>query len=189
MKTNNALRTALVAAVVCLMAASALLSFQTVAGKALSHIASMPNLRAIGSILVLVPLAAAITYYDVRFRRIPNRIVLATLTAGLLLNYLAGGWGGLGTSVAGFALGFVLMFVFHVLSVTGAGDVKLFAAIGAVIGVQFVLPTLLAVAALSALIAGCTMLRRARDHHHRATVPYGVAITIGSLIPIALSRF
>jgi Flp pilus assembly protein protease CpaA len=32
----------------------------------------------------LVPLAALVIYYDVRYRRIPNPFVLATLITGLL---------------------------------------------------------------------------------------------------------
>ena len=35
---------------------------------------------------LLVPLAALIIYHDVRYRRIPNAFVLATLISGLTLN-------------------------------------------------------------------------------------------------------
>ena len=45
---------------------------------------------------LLVPLAGIITYYDVRYRRIPNVFVLATLVCGLTLNTLSGGAGGRG---------------------------------------------------------------------------------------------
>jgi prepilin peptidase CpaA len=38
-------------------------------------------------------------------------------------------------------LAFVLMFLLHVFGAMGAGDVKLFAAIGAVMGAHLVLPT------------------------------------------------
>src|ERR1043166_5859862 len=82
----------------------------------------------------LLPLALVITYYDVRYRRIPNTFVLATLVAGLAINALGGGADGALACLGGCALAFVLMFVLHVFGAMGAGDVKLFAAIGSPVG-------------------------------------------------------
>src|SRR6185295_17646662 len=92
-------------------------------------------------IIFLIPLAVIVAYYDVRYRRIPNPFVLATLVSGLAINAIAGGLPGVLASLAGCALGFTLMFVLHVFGAMGAGDVKLFAAIGAVMGAHLVLPT------------------------------------------------
>ena len=50
---------------------------------------------------LLVPLAFIITYYDVRYRRIPNLFVLATLISGILLNTFFGGWSGTLVSLEG----------------------------------------------------------------------------------------
>src|SRR4030095_11092646 len=96
-------------------------------------------------LFLLVPLAAIIIYYDVRFRRIPNAFVLPTLTSGLTIHTVLGGTAGLLTSLSGFALAFGLMFALHIFGAMGAGDVKLFAAIGSVIGSQLVLPTFVVV--------------------------------------------
>jgi len=93
----------------------------------------------------LVPLAALVIYHDVRYRRIPNPFVLATLITGLLLNFTLGGLNGGLNSLSGCALAFVLMFMLHVFGAMGAGDVKLFAAIGSVIGAHLVLPTFITV--------------------------------------------
>ena len=60
--------------------------------------------------LLFVPLAIAITYMDVRYRRIPNTLVLAILIGGLTLNTIFGGKHGLLISLGGFALAFGLMF-------------------------------------------------------------------------------
>src|ERR687894_2821301 len=79
---------------------------------------------------LLVPLAALITYYDARYRRIPNAFVLATLVAGLAINTTLGGWPGLLASLGGCLAAFCLMLLLHVFGAMGAGDVKLFAAIG-----------------------------------------------------------
>ena len=166
------------------------------------------------NISLLLPLAIIITYYDVRYRRIPNAFVLATLAAGVAINAIFAGFPGVVASLAGCALAFVLMFMLHVFGAMGAGDVKLFAAIGAVTGASLVLPTFIVViltggllAVVSVIRAGILMTTTHRvlqilvgmlpgwqmpqfavptDRKH--TIPYGVAITMGSIISIAIFR-
>src|ERR1043166_3638032 len=94
---------------------------------------------------LLVPLAFIITYYDVRYRRTPNAFVLATLFSGLIINSIYNGLNGTLMSLGGCAIAFVLMFVLHIFGAMGAGDVKLFAAIGSLMGINLVLPTFLVV--------------------------------------------
>ena len=165
------------------------------------------------NIILLLPLAVIIAYYDVRYRRIPNAFVLATL-AGVAINAIFAGFAGVAASLGGCALGFVLMFMLHVFGAMGAGDVKLFAAIGAVTGAQLVVPTFIVViltggllAVVSIIRAGMVMTTMHRvlqilvgllpgwqmpkfavpaDRKH--TIPYGVAITMGSIISIAIFR-
>ena len=108
--------------------------------------------------IMFIPLASAVVYMDVRYRRIPNKLVLVTLISGLTLNTIFGGSHGLLVSLGGFALAFALMFFFHVFGTMGAGDVKLFAAIGAVIGLSLVLPTLLVVALTGGVMAIAKMI-------------------------------
>jgi prepilin peptidase CpaA len=172
-----------------------------------------PNFAVANSVL-LVPLAAVISYYDVRYRRIPNVFVLATLISGLLLNFVFGGVEGVLSSVGGCLLGFGLMLMLHVLGAMGAGDVKLFASIGAVVGASLVVPTFLVVALTGGVLAVYTMLRAGSVRQtllgvlqifvgmlpgwqmprfnvpadRRHTIPYGVAITLGSLISLVVFR-
>ena len=103
--------------------------------------------------LFLIPLAALVIYYDVRYRRIPNPFVLATLISGLTLNFAIGGFSGVLSSLGGCVFAFILMFMLHVFGAMGAGDVKLFAAIGSVIGAQLVLPTFVVVVITGGLLA------------------------------------
>ena len=107
----------------------------------------------------LVPLAALVIYHDVRYRRIPNPFVLATLITGLLLNVILGGLSGGLNSLGGCALAFVLMFMLHVFGAMGAGDVKLFAAIGSVIGAHLVLPTFITVVLTGGVLALVSVVR------------------------------
>src|ERR1043165_5838756 len=106
----------------------------------------MPANQDIALALLFIPLAIIIVYMDVRYRRIPNKLVLVILLGGLTLHTLFGGRHGLATSLGGFALAFVVMFFLHAFGTMGAGAVKLFAAIGAIQGFSLVLPTLLVVA-------------------------------------------
>ena len=160
----------------------------------------------------LVPLAVLVIYNDVRYRRIPNPYVLATLISGLTLNFAMGGLQGGVHSIGGCVLAFLLMFILHVFGAMGAGDVKLFAAIGSVIGVQLVIPTFVVVVLTGGLLALFTILRSgvfrttmfrvlqilvgllpgwqmpkfSVPADRRLTIPYGAAITIGAIIATAI---
>ena len=164
--------------------------------------------------LMFMPLAIIITYMDVRYRRIPNKLVLILLIGGLFLNSVFGGINGLLTSLGGCAMAFGLMFLLHLFGTMGAGDVKLCAAIGSVIGVTHVLPTLIIIALIGGVLAvfkmiqarrvGATMLgvlqffygllpgqtvpRIAVPADHSFTLPYAVPICFGSIVSFFLFR-
>jgi prepilin peptidase CpaA len=168
----------------------------------------MPVSPDVMKLLLLIPMAAFIVYYDVRYRRIPNLLVLSLLIGGLTINISFGGFNGALTSLEGFALAFLPMFLIHLFGAMGAGDVKLFAAVGSVIGVSMVPLTFLVVVMLGAALAVYTMLRSGTvfstlhgvlrifagimpgwemprfaippDRKH--TIPYCVAIMLGSLL-------
>src|SRR5918911_655400 len=116
-----------------------------------------------GSLIIitafLIPLALIISYYDVRYRRIPNPFVLATLAVGIFTNAIIGGLNGALMSLGGCVLAFFLMFILHVFGAMGAGDVKLFAAIGSVMGASLVLPTFFVVVLTGGLLALVSMFR------------------------------
>jgi prepilin peptidase CpaA len=162
--------------------------------------------------LMFIPLAIVITYMDVRYRRIPNKLVLVALVGGLALNTIFDGTHGLLLSLGGLALAFGLMFFLHVFGTMGAGDVKLFAAIGSIVGASMVLPTLLVVALTGGLLAICKMVYARRvgatmfgvfqffygllpgqtvprfdiPADRSYTLPYAVPICFGSLIAFFL---
>ncbi len=91
--------------------------------------------RGIEVVLLALVLGAAV--YDVRYRRIPNWLTLLGVLVGLGLNaFLYQGWPGLRLSVLGLAMGFGVYFALYALRAMGAGDVKLMAAIGSMVGWQ-----------------------------------------------------
>lgn len=112
--------------------------------------------------LVLVPMAIMITYMDIRYRRIPNKLVLITLIGGIAVNTVSRGSTGLLASLGGLGLAFGLMFFLHAFGTMGAGDVKLFAAIGSVLGISLVIPTLLVVAVTGGVFAILKMIHAKR---------------------------
>jgi len=174
----------------------------------------MPVSPVVMKLLLLVPLAVSVIYYDVRFRRIPNVLVLAALVAGLAINISFNGAPGALSSVAGFAVAFVPMFLMHIFGAMGAGDVKLFAAVGAVVGLALVPITFVVVVMLGAALAVYSMIRSrtvfstlhgvlrifvgilpgwemprfSLPANRQHTIPYGVAIMLGSLIAVAVFR-
>jgi prepilin peptidase CpaA len=72
-------------------------------------------------------------FFDIKERRIPNWIVLFGLIGGVVLAALQGSTQ-LVFSVASFFVGIVALLIPFAFGWMGAGDVKLFAAVGALLG-------------------------------------------------------
>lgn len=72
---------------------------------------------------------------DWRSRRIPNVLTFSLAGIALLANGLAGGWTGLAASALGLVFGLAFFLVVMLLGAMGAGDVKLMAGLGALLGV------------------------------------------------------
>jgi prepilin peptidase CpaA len=172
--------------------------------------------------VVLAVVAVVAAVYDVRFRRIPNWLTLAGVLAGMGLNswfdvrglhwYDGFNWR---TSFAGLGLAFLIYFPLYLLRGMGAGDVKLMAAVGAIVGPVnwfgiFILSNVLGgVAAVALLLSKGRVLStfsnlgymlnelaHLRPPYARkeeldlksakaVTMPHGLAIAIGSLAFLA----
>jgi prepilin peptidase CpaA len=104
--------------------------------------------------LVAIMIAGIACITDLRSRRISNRLVMTGLALGLFMNLLLGGCAGLGWSLLGGLLGLAIFFPFFALGGMGAGDVKLLACLGAVLGPK----DLLAVALVGAVVGGVLAL-------------------------------
>ena len=100
--------------------------------------------------LALVVLGAAIAaVIDVETRRVPNALSAGIAATGLLLAGLQVTGAGLAAALGGLVVGLVLMLPGHLIGRTGAGDVKLLAALGTLLG-----PAGVAAAFVYTLIAG-----------------------------------
>jgi prepilin peptidase CpaA len=110
----------------------------------------MPPIAPLEIQAVLAALVITAAVYDLRFRRVPNWLNLSGVLLGLGLNSYRFGMQGLRSAALGLLVAFVVNLLFYVIHALGAGDVKLFAAIGALVGVD----GWLAIFILSALAGG-----------------------------------
>ena len=71
---------------------------------------------------------------DLRLRRVPNKLTLGIAALGVLIAATSTGPISVGAAFAGLGLGLAIMLPSHIIGATGAGDVKLFAALGTMLG-------------------------------------------------------
>lgn len=111
---------------------------------------------------VLATGLAVATVIDIRSRRIPNG--LSAGMAGLGIGLAATGTSGItvAASFGGCFLGLLLMMPGYALGATGAGDVKLMAAVGAIVGLPLVLSAFLFTSIAGGVLAVLVALRRKR---------------------------
>jgi len=83
-----------------------------------------------GTALILACLSA---YFDWTKNKIPNWLTMPSMLIGLSGNFIFFGISGLKNSFLGLLLGFLLFLLFAVRMI-GAGDVKLYMALGALLG-------------------------------------------------------
>lgn len=160
--------------------------------------------------IALVVGTAIIT--DLRWRRIPNSLTFPALAAALIIRIAFQGWTGLGLALAGAVIAPLMLLFFHFGRGLGMGDLKLAAAVGAFFGPVPAVVAMFATSILGGLLAMALLMQRGQilremtglflvglpflKHKKPAdppadnrpvvtTMPYGVAIGIGSLMTLA----
>lgn len=104
-------------------------------------------------VLIIVAFTVAAVYSDVRTRRIPNWLTVSALVLALAVHGVVGGLGGLGFALAGFAVGFGILFVLWALGGGGGGDVKMMGALGAWLGLTMILQVFVVSAMVTVILA------------------------------------
>jgi len=147
---------------------------------------------------ILVPLLFLTSYCDFCWHIIPNFITLPLAALGIVVNVLIMGIHGLWISVLGCVIGLGCFLLIYLMKAMGAGDVKLMAGIGAVVGVSKIMSVMLLTFFIGGLLAilaiGITMGRSfffstSRSGKKKSglktglkkSIPYGVAISAGTL--------
>ena len=123
----------------------------------------MVHYSSIRIVIAAIVLAAAVT--DLRSRRIPNWLTLSGVCAGLFVNGVATGSAGVINSLGGMGLGLVCYLGLYCLRAMGAGDVKLMAAVGAIVGPAGWFSVFIATAMAGGILALALMVwkRRVRE--------------------------
>lgn len=157
--------------------------------------------------IIAVGLAIAVVT-DVRTRRIPNALTASMAAAGLGLAAVGVGVT-LTQALLGLLVGLAVMMPGHVIGATGAGDVKLLAAIGSLVGPSTALQVCLYSAVAGGVLAVAVAARRGllSSTLHNATqlvvapagardaiaaspranrFAYGPAIALGTLVALAV---
>jgi prepilin peptidase CpaA len=135
--------------------------------------------RAIEVMLAMLVVVAAA--HDLRSRHIPNWLTVSGAVVGFVLHCLYGGWSGAGASLAGAVLGLGMFIVFFLAGGMGAGDVKLFGAVGSFVGPQALVLVFVFTALLGGLTAlGMVIWRRSLG----GAMPYGVVIAGGTFVSL-----
>src|SRR5437773_1216281 len=133
--------------------------------------------------IVLVILVIAAAWSDLRTRSIPNWITVPGAVLGFALQLWYAGPHGAVRSIEGAALGLGMFIVPFIAGGMGAGDVKLFSAVGALVGPQ----PLILVFVFTGLLGGVAAIAVALWRRNlQAKLPYGAVIAGGTFVSLVL---
>jgi prepilin peptidase CpaA len=113
-------------------------------------------------VMILAVATGLAAVIDLRTRRIPNALTGSLAVVGLGLAAAQLGTVGIGGAILGCLLGFAFMLPGNVFGATGAGDMKLFAAAGALLGPATTVRAFFLTAIAGGAIALIVALRRRR---------------------------
>ena len=111
---------------------------------------------------VVAACGATSAIVDLRCRRVPNPLTLSIAALGVALAATNTTGVGVGQAFGGLAIGLLLMLPGFVIGATGGGDVKLFAALGTVLGPSRIGWAFLYTALVGAALALAIAWRRKR---------------------------
>ena len=112
---------------------------------------------------------------DLRTRRIPNWLTVSGVVAGLVLNAFLYETPGLMLSLKGLGLALLIYFPLFAIRAVGAGDAKLMAAVGAIVGPMNWLGVFFLTAMIGGVFAVGLMLAKGRARKTAANVGLLVA--------------
>lgn len=99
---------------------------------------------------------------DLRTRRVPNALTFGMGGLGLVLAGLHVTGLSLGAALGGLVVGLLLMLPGHVIGATGAGDVKLLAALGTLLGPAGTATAFIYTVIAGGVLAGLVAIQRGR---------------------------
>jgi prepilin peptidase CpaA len=144
------------------------------------------------ALAVLAALGLLAGWFDIRERRLPNWLVLATAVAGLSLAAWQGGVQVLPWHLAHFAIALAVGIGLYAIRALGAGDAKYYAALAAWFTLGLAIKLLMAVSFAGLVLAlgwlawrkfsGNPAPRKPLDDMDK--VPFGVAMAVGAVLAL-----
>lgn len=169
----------------------------------------------IKTVLIVVLIVSLTT--DIKARKILNAVTLPTILFSFIFHAISMGFEGFLFSGKGFLVGLGLLLLPYVLGGMGAGDVKLMAAIGALMGTSFVFYSFIYTALIGGIIAlalivkkrgilnpiksfffnvtfyrsnlGSMLITDKEEKQSSISFPYGVAIVLGTVCNLIWGEF
>lgn len=132
--------------------------------------------------VVLVCTVTAAGLFDLRYRRIPNWLNLSAITLGLVVNIFLFALHGFVFALLGMGFSLLIYVPLYLVRGMGAGDVKLMAAIGAIVGPWNWLGIFLFTALLGGVVSLLYVLFRRRLHQ----TFWNMGMIIGDLLRVRL---
>ncbi|MFB4159389.1 prepilin peptidase [Geomicrobium sp. JSM 1781026] len=110
--------------------------------------------------IILIPVLIVATIIDLKHWRIPNWLTVSAAFVGLVHSYIAGDVSSLLNHTTGMIAGVLIFFILYVLGAYGAGDAKLVGAIGAIMGLEFILYACVLIIFLGGITSFLLLLKR-----------------------------
>lgn len=131
---------------------------------------------------VYVTVLLVISYWDIREKRIPDRMILPAILLAAVAMFFTPGWK---TALIGAAVGGAIMLVpmFVMGSHGGMGDVKLAVFIGLILGFPGILPALVVAYLTASLLWIGVLLKK---WNRKTRVPFGPFLALGALVSLAV---
>jgi len=144
------------------------------------------------------------SYYDIRFRIIPNLTSVGIIILGVVYHIVKNNQYGLKISLVGMIIGFLFFLFLYIFKMMGAGDVKLGTAVGSILGIK-IIPAIVIIVFIGGFIALFQIIiflikerinqkkitnqlneRSFGNKIFKQSVPYGLAISMGTILTLIL---
>lgn len=151
------------------------------------------------SLVILITTVGS--FFDIKFRRIPNWLTFGAFGLILLANIFSFKFGQVLQCLAGYFVGLLLLIVPYIMGGMGAGDVKLLATVGSLVGYKSIILIFL-YSSLAGAILGLIWISLKPGNlkfmittgsipktvDKKEKIPYAIAIFIGSLAYVILGK-
>lgn len=124
-------------------------------------------------------------YHDIREQKIKNVVTLPGAVFGLLINTYERGFDGCIFSLKGWIGPILLLAALHMINAMGGGDIKLFSAIGSIMGLNFALYSITFSVYIGGVIAVGLLLARKQllSRVYRVLAYLGSMLRTGLIFP------